>query len=139
VSANDASAGYSGALDASGGLNAFVLSHSNGDALQMTEVKVSIRDPDSGANLATFEDSTWSGVTASPDSSALVNGTAADGLELTVNGNTPDSDTEFGVGDTMTITDQASGKDLVAGEDYNIQIVHIPSESTVVDQTVELN
>ncbi|MFB6120866.1 MAG: type IV pilin [Halobacteriaceae archaeon] len=107
----------------------FVLSHNNGDSLAHDDIKVNIRST-AGSVIATWESGSWS--SGNTD------------LEIQVNGDTANwqSGDSFGVGDSMTIRDTngtTADTQLSSGTDYVIEIIHVPSESTVVDQTVTLS
>jgi len=115
---------------------AYVLNHNNGDPMSLTDIRVQVKETD-GSTIETFEADQWNGTSG-----------ATDGLGLEMNGaNITDSEVEFGIGDTFSIVERAadaandSGGNavLVDGEDYQVSIVHEPSESTPVSQTVELN
>ncbi len=116
---------------------AFVISHSNGDSVAMDELRIVIRDS-SGASVASLSGGTWT--------SSATN----DGLQVSVNSTGPGSfasDYELSVGDTLTIEQTGDGADTVGdsgnsltpGEEYTIQVIHIPSESTIGEETVTLN
>lgn len=100
----------------------FVLTHDSGDGLPYDQTKIVIRDPD-GTVRATFDQ-----------------GFGATDLEAQLNGS-PWTSGEFETGDSLVIHDtdgDGSNTGLGAG-DYEIQVIHKPSGSTVASSTVTLS
>jgi hypothetical protein len=63
-------------------------------------------------------------------------------LVLKLNGAQATVDDSFSAGDTLVIAENADvgiNVPLSAGTEYNVQIIHVPSGSTVVDRTITLN
>jgi len=117
LSAEDAEADYNG-----GGADsdhAFVVSHSGGDALTMENVRIVF----DGSTTYTFE------------SGAFASG-RSDDLELIKDGSQVDGTTEFAVGDSLTVVDTGSG--TLDEEEYDVRIIHVPSDSIIAETTVEL-
>ncbi|WP_082224592.1 type IV pilin [Halolamina rubra] len=128
LSVEDASADYNGGGANPG--NAFVVSHDGGDALTMGDIRIVFEGPSS---TYTFE----SGAFAASQRDG-VDGVDNDNLQLESSPGTAVTDSyEFSVGDTLTLVDNDGGSTLDEG-DYDVQIIHKPSESIIADTTVEL-
>ncbi|QKY21163.1 type IV pilin N-terminal domain-containing protein [Halolamina sp. CBA1230] len=121
LNAADASDDYSDAGDD----DAFTISHDGGDAIAFSDIRV-IVEPVDGDGAARFEQGSWS--------------PSLDGANLTLNydGDNPESGDEFQVGDQVTIADEDDDDTLSSGEDYRIRLIHLPSESILMDQEVTL-
>jgi len=132
LSMSDASDGYVNNDDTQ--QDAFIVSHSNGDSIEMGDLRIVIRD-ESGQSVASLSGGTW-----------LDDSADDDGIQVVVNGSDSfASDYEFSVGDTITIeqTGDTSGGTgshmLEPDQDYTIQVIHTPSDSTIGEETVTLN
>jgi len=124
LSVEDASGSYSD--DSTG--DVFEISHTGGDEINMGDIRVVVDGPSS---VSSFETGAW----AQGDSGRTSPG------DLTLqdsSGSAVSDSTSFSVGDTLTIFDTSLGSaDLTTG-DYDVQIIHKPSESILVDTTVTL-
>lgn len=134
MSVSDASDAYDGTSGTSGTINAFNIAHNNGDTISTSDIRVIIRTTD-GASVATLESGAW---TYSETDSETIQIS----LDGTVLSGSPNQD--ISVGSSMTISHtgtatSASDTILTAGNEYRVQIVHKPSDSTIVDSTVTLN
>ena len=121
LNAEDASDDYS-----DDGGDAFTISHDGGDAIAFSDMRV-IVEPVDDEGAARFEQGSWS--------------PSLDGVGLTLNydgDSNPGSGDEFQVGDQVTITDDGVDETLSSGDDYRIRLIHLPSESILMDQEVTL-
>jgi len=131
VSMSDASNDYP-APNGTTPLDAFIISHSNGDSMQMDDLRIVVRGED-GSSAATFsEENNW----------AVSNADDTVTVSAKLNGDSPSGE-QFAVGDTIQIR-RTAGPDtetavLANNEEYTIQIVHVPSGSTVGEETITLN
>ena len=112
VSVSDASADYSGSATQS-----FVISHQQGDALTMGDMRIVVRNASDSSQVASYQGT---------DTAIELNGNAD-----------PSSGTEFGVGDSIVINETSGTFD--SGYKYNVQLIHVPSDSTVTSAEVTLN
>jgi len=121
ASASDASTDYADATGTNA-VDAFTISHNNGDALQVADMRVVVRNP-SGESVASLDSD---------------NSFAQNDIELLDPSDAAPSG-QFSVGDTLTINantkDEAS---LTSGDEYTIQVFHLPSDSMVSETTVTL-
>jgi len=127
LSVEDASADYD--PSGTGDQNAFVVSHDGGDALTMGDIRIVFEGPSSTYTFESgaFEDGERDGNDGVDD----------DNLQLESSPGSPVTDSyEFSVGDTLTLVDNGGGT-LDEGE-YDVQIIHKPSESIIADTTVDL-
>ncbi len=116
VGVSDSSTDFSAGT---GATDAFVFSHQQGDALVMGDLRFVVRNAD-GSNAKS------------------ITGTSGD-LSLNGDGSAPAADDEFGVGDTITMQDDKSvSGSLSSGTTYTVQVIHVPSETTIVSQDVTL-
>ncbi|MDL0145552.1 type IV pilin N-terminal domain-containing protein [Halobacterium salinarum] len=115
VSVSDASADFGTEAETDTKADAFVISHSQGDALRMGDVRIVVRNED-GSNAKS------------------VDGISND-LVLNSSGS-PSADDEFSVGDTLTL--EANNDTLTADSTYTVQVIHTPSETTVTSTEVTL-
>jgi len=124
LNAEDASADYiQTATNQSG--NAFEISHDGGDAIPLGDVRVVI-DSASGSGSEQFEQGSWQ----------------SGGLNVTLNNNSISNadQPELAVGDSLLIKNEDDSDTKITTSDsaYRIRLIHIPSESIVLDQEVTL-
>ena len=107
---------------------AFNISHNGGDKLSLSNFQIILSDAD-GSDDATFESGTWAVGTGGSDNTVHV---TKDGTQVT-NGD------DLNVGQQLVIEQDTNGNaaTLTTG-DYEVRIIHVPSESIIVDTTVEL-
>jgi len=117
LNAEDASNGFAENDNGS----AFTISQDGGDSIAYSDIRV-VLNGDGGP--FEFEQGSWS----------------ADGGNLELlnsSGSTPDTAEELSVGGQITI-DSTSGNNLAANTEYRIRLIHIPSDSILLDQEVTL-
>ena len=134
INAGDASAGYLTAANFSNDSGAaFDISQDGGDPLTMSDVEIVINNQ-TGSDTARLSQGDW-------NSSNMV--VTLDGTPLA----TDAADGELGVGSSLTISNTGSSNaSLVSGErnfltaenNYRIRLIHVPSDSVLVDQEVTL-
>jgi archaeal type IV pilus assembly protein PilA len=104
----------------------FYLSHTTGDTITADDLRVVIRD-ENGASLATYDsDDDWKADVDTVTTS------------LTIGSAEPGDDNSFDAGSTITISDDDSTAAFDTGEDYELQVIHRGSGSTVSTGTVSL-
>jgi len=106
--------------------SAFDLRHDSGDALLFREVGIIVRNADTNAIVAEYEDASF--VTGSSFGEASLNGDGS-----------PVAGSRFSVGDVLTISDTVGSDGFTAGQKYEILVVHRPSDQTIASSTVELD
>ncbi len=106
--------------------DAFAISHNGGEELTLGDLRIVLSDADASDD-ATFESGTWE--VSDTDTLSVQKG----GSDVT------DSST-FAVGDQLTIkkTADSDGGSVLTEGDYDISIIHTPSESILVETTVTL-
>jgi flagellin-like protein len=108
--------------------------HESGASVETSNVQIIVRDANSNSKVATFSESEgWS----VGDSSDSLNVTL-DGTEI-ASGST---DGSIEAGDTVKIVqgnDGSSTSHLTAGTDYEVTIIHTPSDGTVSKGEIGLN
>jgi len=133
TSVSDAGDDYAGDTADS---TAFVITHNNGDSVDVSDVKIVVRD-DNNAEVATFEADSWTDTGDGADSETLQ--ATLDGSDLSGAGSG-----EFSVGSTVTIYGDGSGTTTTSDwtlqptNTYTIQIVHVPSDSVIGEGQVTL-
>jgi len=129
LNAEDASVDYQ---NNTSGTAAFEISQDGGDAIPLGDTRVVIEATE-GSGSATFEQGDWTdrGSAGGTLNMTMGDGSTIDGQELSVGSslrvvNAPDAAT--------------SGNEtfLIAGNEYRIRLIHIPSESVILDQEVTL-
>ncbi|GAB7014010.1 type IV pilin [Halolamina salina] len=125
LNAEDASADYSSnttdVFPANQSAAAFELSQNGGDAIPFADMRIVV---DGDSTNAQFEQGSWN------DSV----------LGVFVNGANPSSGDEFAVGDSLTIGNSQANTDtgLTTGNSYRIRLIHVPSDSILLDTEVTL-
>ena len=125
LNAEDASAGYnnntsSGFLDANTSAAAFEISQDGGDAIQFADMRIVVDGPNANAK---FEQGSWNN----------------SNLGVFIDGANPTSNAEFAVGDSLTIGNVDSTEtNLTTGTEYRIRLIHVPSDSILLDTEVTL-
>jgi flagellin-like protein len=105
--------------------NAFVISHNQGATTEMGDLRVVVRNAaDNSQVTAWTEDGGWT-VDGASDNSLLLNGAG------------PAASDEFATGDSITIAETAAGE-FSASTEYTIQVIHMPSDTTIAQGTVTL-
>jgi len=112
LNAEDATNEYNSSAE----MDAFTVSHDGGDTIAFSDVRVVVGDYQ-------FEQGAWTD----------------DNVSLYFDGDSvPSANAEFQVGDSFTITDNGAQDNFNSGEDYRIRLIHVPSESVILDQEVRL-
>lgn len=118
VSISDASAAYADGKDA------FVLGHNGGEALELSEAKLIVRNPDTNEVMGTWESGSFN---------------AGSDLALKLNTNTAVASDEYATGSRLVITDGSdTGTALSSGTKYEIILVHTPTDRQVASGQVKL-
>ncbi len=127
LNAEDASDDYANNSD---GDIAFEISQDGGDAIPLADTRVVIEATE-GSGSATFEQGSWED-----------RGSAGGSLNLTMGDGSAIDGQELSVGSSLRVVNSgdASGNAtfLNAGNEYRIRLIHIPSESIILDQEVTL-
>jgi flagellin-like protein len=118
LNAEDASADYPGTLPT----DSFTISQNGGDAIPLSDTRVVI-DNTSGSESYQFSQGSW----ASSELNVTLNGQAIAGMDSP----------ELAVGDSLTVTDETN-TDFTADTTYRIRLIHIPSDSILLDTEVTL-
>jgi flagellin-like protein len=127
LNAEDASADYINSANPTTGnqsANAFVISQDGGDAIALSDVRVVI-DNTSGSTSAQFEQGSWQ----------------TEGLNVTLNNESISSasEPELSVGDSLLIKNEGAGNAFTTSDNtYRIRLIHIPSDSILLDTEVTL-
>jgi len=123
LNAEDASAGYvnnTGTFPGNDSAAAFTISQDGGDAIAFADIRIVI---DGDGKSAQFEQGSWN------DSN----------LGVFVDGANPSSDAEFAVGDSLTIGNSInSDTGFNTDTEYRIRLIHVPSDSILLDTEVTL-
>ncbi len=118
ISVEDASGSYDGETQ-----DIIEISHNGGDEITMGDLRI-VLDHDT-ATVNNFESGAWEDTDG-----------RSDGLTLQDSSDSAVSDTTtFSVGDTLTIHDATGSADIATGE-YEVQIIHVPSDSILKETTV---
>jgi len=129
LSIGDASDGFVGPNDGDSSTeDAFNIDHNGGDSLTLGDLKIVLNDV-GGSNDATFESGSWD-VSGGDNTVEVRKGT-----------NDVSDSTTFGVGEQLTIkqtTDAGNGGSVLTTGEYEIRIIHTPSESILTETTVTL-
>jgi flagellin-like protein len=125
LNAEDASEGYDNSVGyGTDGAAAFTISQDGGDAIQLADTQIVINNQ-SSSDSATFEQGQWN----SSDATVSIDGTPVNNAD----------DTEIGVGSSLTISNDGGGGNFFAsGNDYRIRLIHVPSDSILLDTEVTL-
>jgi len=114
--------------DTVNGSDALVISQDGGDSIALNDVRIVIENT-SGTESVRFSQGNWE----EPEDTTSYN--------VTLNGNnieTTDSPT-LEVGGSLTVTNTLNGdSNLDADSTYRIRLIHIPSDSILLDQEVTL-
>jgi len=129
LNAEDASADYDPANESGASLDgyqAFTISQDGGDAILLEDTRIVIEST-SNSESVTFEQGQWENKN----------------LTVQYDGGTPESGDELSVGGSLTIQNNADDvaadqRPLSADSQYRIRLIHIPSESILLDQEVTL-
>jgi flagellin-like protein len=123
LSLSDANSEYSGSGTANE--SAFVIDHTNGDTLNEEDLRVTIRLASDNSLEGDFDP-----MNARADSSNLA---------VNLNGAEINSEADISLGDSLTIIDTNPGSSALTDDtEYQITVIHKPSESTLAQRTVEL-
>ena len=115
--------------------NFIVLSHETGDELDTDDIEIQLSDP-SGVDVFTLTPGdAWEITLEEGDADGIPAGETID-IEA-------DVDDDFGAGDTIVITIDASQDDFLddvinTGEEYELTIIHNPSGSTPAVSTIRM-
>jgi len=122
LNAEDASVDYNSSANYSNDdATAFTISQDGGDAINMADARIVI-DSQSSSDSATFEQGSW-------NTSAMV---------VTMDGTPVASEEgELAVGSSLAIHNDGSNF-LASDSDYRIRLIHVPSDSILLDAEVTL-
>ncbi|GAB7014011.1 type IV pilin [Halolamina salina] len=126
LNAEDAPADFNDSL--ASGSAAFEISQNGGDAIPLADARIVIGNTSSSAS-ETFSQGNWD----SPESGAALN--------VTLNGNSISGmdSPELAVGDSLTVsTTDGTGTLLEADNTFRIRLIHVPSDSILLDTEVTL-
>jgi len=108
-------------------LSALVVSQDGGDSIALEDTRLVI-EPTNETGSVTFEQSNW----VDQGTNTRLNLTLADGTPVS-NGD------EISVGDSLTVVNNvANSTDLNSDYTYRVRLIHVPSESVLVDTEVTL-
>jgi FlaG/FlaF family flagellin (archaellin) len=131
LNAEDAAEEYNASAN---GSPAFDINQDGGDPISLNDVRIVLTNESGDSDTVRFEQGSW---------------TSGDGdeyLNVTYNGDpieSPDG-IEVAVGDTLTIQNTAdlesggNSTTIRAGNTYRIRMIHVPSDSVIMDQEVRL-
>ncbi len=114
------------AVVSAGSTNALInINHDGGDEIAAGDIRIRVQAP---------SDTSWTD--AWDGSSSSTTDTAENGVDVGFNSNPSD----LTVGTQITIQGDNTGSSQAdAGGEYDIQIIHIPSDSILVDETVTVS
>ena len=125
LNAEDASGDYISSVSDLGNesSNAFVISQDGGDAIPLADARVVISN-ESGSDSVTLEQGSW----------------VTEGFNVSLNNQSisAQSQPELAVGDSLEIGNTATESFLRSDNTYRIRLIHLPSESILLDQEVTL-
>jgi len=121
LNAEDASASYVNGSTTDGEATAFAINQNGGDSIALSDIRVLVEETE-GNSQASFQEGDWT-----------------DGeLKLTYNGNDVDNQ-ELGVGDSLYVENTGTNDSfLITGNDYRLRLIHVPSDSILLDTEVTL-
>jgi flagellin-like protein len=104
----------------------FVISHNNGDTLNEEDLRITIRNADTNALVYDLDP-------------ASANDTSTGELGAILNGVPMVGDDDIALGDSVTLrTPGPAASALSEDTEYQVTVIHQPSESTLAQRTVEL-
>jgi len=110
--------------------DAFTISQNGGDELTLGDLRIVLSDQD-GSKDATFESGTWT-----------ISENSTDTVRVEKNDGSVSDTTTLSVGEELTITqtseDSGNPGSIVAEGEYEVSIIHVPSDSILVKTTVTL-
>jgi len=109
------------------GTDAFEISQNGGDSIALNDVRVVIENT-SGTESLRFSQGNWEEAEDNTNYNATLNGDNIENL---------DSPT-LEVGDSLTVTAKGGGTLLNSDSTYRIRLIHIPSDSILLDTEVTL-
>ena len=130
INVEDASDAYNST--SSNATAVFDINQDGGDPISLNNVRIVIEnesgDQIGGQSAVRFSQGNWQ----SPED--------ASNLNVTYNGETinDSGSVELAVGDTLTVNDDGSFSEFSADSTYRVRMIHVPSDSVIVDQEVTL-
>ena len=134
LNAEDASADYNNSANFSDdGATAFEISQDGGDAIALGDARIVITNESGSSSTITFEQGNWDPSDGDDNLNISLNGDNVAGLDQP----------ELAVGDSLTVTNKdniapTDSTTLTSDNTYRIRLIHIPSESVLLDQEVTL-
>lgn len=114
--------------------NILDIDHKGGDEISEGDIQIRLKGPDS-----TSFDTVWSGSGAVSDSSNSFSYTDNSGDADSVTIVLTSTPGEFSVGDTVTVEANSPSGDTEFDGEWQVQIIHTPSDSILTDRTVTVN
>jgi len=111
--------------------NVLNINHRGGDTIPEGEIRINVQGPDDDSSQTVWD--------AGSNENYHYGGEDTNATIRLIDGESPG---EFNVGSTITVEADGTPSDVTSNTDFagewNVQIIHVPSDSILLDQTVEV-